>query len=161
MNNLIANYERILEVLRKILPDTLLSYQRRTPRLKDLELISLVLMAEFMGLDSENHLFRNLPNEPKTKIERSVYNRRKMKLSFVPSPHSFQQFPFEQDFYVFAEMQKFVFLQTKMPENLCNRRTRIAHNQAACKNERLIFGQFAIIGKGFHFLKIQLANVFF
>src|SRR5690606_1052602 len=83
MNNLIANYERILEVLRKISSDTLLSYQRRTPQLKDLELISLALTAEFMGIDSENHLFRNLPDLLKTKIERSVYNRRKRKLAFA------------------------------------------------------------------------------
>lgn len=83
MNNLIANYERILEVLRKTSTDTLLSYQRRTPQLKDLELVSLALTAEFMGIDSENHLFRNLPNSLKTKIERSVYNRRKRKLAFA------------------------------------------------------------------------------
>lgn len=50
--------------------------------MKDLELISLALTAEFMGIDSENHLFRNLPTSLKTKIERSVYNRRKRKLAF-------------------------------------------------------------------------------
>jgi len=61
MNNLLANYERILEVLRKISTDTLLIYQRRRPKLFDLELLSLVLTAEFKGIDSENHLFRNLP----------------------------------------------------------------------------------------------------
>lgn len=38
MNNLLANYERILEVLRKISTDTLLIYQRRKPKLFDLEL---------------------------------------------------------------------------------------------------------------------------
>lgn len=52
MNNLSVNYERILEVLRKISNDNLLSYQRRVPKLKDLELISLALTAEFMGIDS-------------------------------------------------------------------------------------------------------------
>ncbi len=62
MNNLQANYERILEVLRKISGENLLSYQRRVPKLKDLELISLVLTAEFMGIDSENHLFRHIPD---------------------------------------------------------------------------------------------------
>lgn len=50
--------------------------------MKDLELISLALTAEFMGIDSENHLFRNLPTSLKTKIERSVYIRRKRKLAF-------------------------------------------------------------------------------
>ena len=82
MNNLIANYERILEVLRKISKENLLPYQQRKPKMSDLELISLNLTAEFMGLDSENHLFRNLPASLKSKIERSVYNRRKRRLTF-------------------------------------------------------------------------------
>ncbi len=81
MNNLSANYERILEVLRKISSETLLSYQRRAPKLSDLQLISLSLTAEYMGIDSQNHLFRNIPSSLKSKIERSVYNRRKRRLS--------------------------------------------------------------------------------
>ena len=81
MNNLDANYKRILEVLRKISNENLLSYQRRTPKLKDLELISLALTVEFMGIDSENHLFRQIPKTIKCKIERSVYNRRKRRLA--------------------------------------------------------------------------------
>lgn len=81
MNNLDANYKRILEVLRKISNENLLSYQRRTPKLKDLELISLALTAKFMGIDSENHLFRQIPKTIKCKIERSVYNRRKRRLA--------------------------------------------------------------------------------
>ena len=81
MNNLSANYERILEVLRKISNENLLSYQRRVPKMKDLELISLALTAEYMGIDSENHLFRPVPKAIKCKIERSVYNRRKRRLS--------------------------------------------------------------------------------
>lgn len=81
MNNLDANYERILEVLRKISKEQLLSYQRRRPKMSDLELISLSLTAEFMGIDSENDLFRKLSKELSSKIERSVYNRRRRKLA--------------------------------------------------------------------------------
>ncbi|SDX02947.1 Transposase DDE domain-containing protein [Aequorivita viscosa] len=81
MNNLSANYERILEVLRKISKDQLLPYQRREPKLCDLELISLSLTAEFMGIDSENDLFRKLPAMISSKIERSVYNRRRRRLA--------------------------------------------------------------------------------
>ena len=80
MSNLNANYERILEVLRKISKEQLLAYQRRQPKLSDLELISLSLTAEFMGIDSENDLFRKLPKTISEKIERSVYNRRRRKL---------------------------------------------------------------------------------
>lgn len=74
MNNLNANYERILEVLQKISKQQLLSYQRRQPKMSDLELISLSFTAEFMGIDSENDLFRKLPKAISLKIERSVYN---------------------------------------------------------------------------------------
>ena len=80
MNNLNANYKRILEVLRKISKDQLLPYQRRKPKLSDLELISLSLTAEFLGIDSENDLFRKLPKSIHSKLERSVYNRRRRKL---------------------------------------------------------------------------------
>jgi hypothetical protein len=77
MNNLNANYERILKVLQEISKEQLLVYQRRQPKLSDLELISLNLTAEFMGIDSESDLFRKLPKSISTKIERSVYNRRR------------------------------------------------------------------------------------
>jgi hypothetical protein len=75
MNNLNANHERILEVLRKISKEQLLTYQRRKPKMSDLKLISLSLTAEFMSIDSENDLFRNLPKPLLSKIKRSVYKR--------------------------------------------------------------------------------------
>jgi hypothetical protein len=80
MNNLHANYERILEVLREISKEQLLTYQRRQPKLSDLELVCLSLTAEFMGIDSENDFFRKLPKTLSLKIERSVYNRRRRRL---------------------------------------------------------------------------------
>ena len=80
MNNLNANSKRLWEVLRKISKDQLLPYQRRKPKLSDLELISLSLTAEFLGIDSENDLFRKLPKSIHSKLERSVYNRRRRKL---------------------------------------------------------------------------------
>lgn len=80
MNNLNANYERILEVLRKISKENLLAYQRRRPKMSDLELVSLSITAEYMGIDSENNLFKMLPKPISSKIERSVYNRRRRKL---------------------------------------------------------------------------------
>lgn len=80
MNNLNANYERILEVLRKISKENLLPCQRRKPKLSDLEVIALSLTSEYMGVDSENHLFRILPPKFRQKIERSVHNRRRRRL---------------------------------------------------------------------------------
>ena len=80
MNNLNANYERILEVLQNISAKQLLIYQRREPKMSDLELIGLSLTAEFMGIDSESDLFRKLPKIISSKIDRSVYNRRRRRL---------------------------------------------------------------------------------
>lgn len=81
MNNLSANYERILEVLQKISKEQLLPYQRRRPKMSDLAVVSLSLTAEFMGIDSENNLFRKLPPSISSTIERSVYNRRRRRLA--------------------------------------------------------------------------------
>ncbi len=75
MNNLDVNFKRILEVLGEISEERLLPYQRCQPRLIYLELVCLRLTAEFMGIDSENDLFRRLPKILSSKIERSVYNR--------------------------------------------------------------------------------------
>jgi len=69
-----------LEVLLKISEHQLLPYQRRQPRFSDLELVSLSLTAEYLGIDSENDLFRKLPNAISSRIERSVYNRRRRRL---------------------------------------------------------------------------------
>jgi len=80
MNTLDVNYERILEVLRKISKEQFLTYQRRKPKMSDLELISLSLTAEFLRIDIEHDLFRKLPDAIYKKNERSVYNRRRRKL---------------------------------------------------------------------------------
>lgn len=80
MHNFRANFEKILEVLHSFSSENILPYQRRSPKLKDIEVVSLCLTAEYMSIDSENHLFRLLPEFLKLKIERSVYNRRKRKL---------------------------------------------------------------------------------
>jgi hypothetical protein len=80
MHNFIANYEIILKVLKQISKETLLPYQRRKPMLSDIEVISINLTAEYLGIDSECDLFRKLPPKLSTNIERSVYNRRRRRL---------------------------------------------------------------------------------
>lgn len=51
------------------------------PKLSDIELISLIILTEFKSIDSEYQLFREIKNfDIESKIERSVYNRRKRKL---------------------------------------------------------------------------------
>lgn len=81
MSNLEASYRLILREIRKISENENLYFKPITPKLSDLELISLIILAEFKSIDSEHQLFREIKGfEIESKIERSVYNRRKRKL---------------------------------------------------------------------------------
>jgi hypothetical protein len=80
MHNFQTNYDKILEVLNELGVKSNYLLQIRKPKLSDKELIAINLTSEYMILDSECQLFRVLPISLKTKIERSVYNRRKRKL---------------------------------------------------------------------------------
>lgn len=126
MNNLRANYERILEVLRKISTDRQLPVQRRRPAMSDLEVISLGLTAEYLGIDSENDLFRKLPSCLAFKIERTVYNRRKRRL--LPYQDAIRM-KLAESFNEFED----VFIVDSMPLEIC----RIARSSRSkiCKEE--------------------------
>jgi len=81
MHNFTANYDKILEILKQLgFDDENFLSQIRKPKLTDLKIIALNLTSEYMSVDSEYQLFRILPFEIKSLIERSVYNRRKRKL---------------------------------------------------------------------------------
>lgn len=81
MSNLEASYKLILKELIKISKVENFYFKPRKPKLSDLELISLIILAEFKSIDSEYQLFREIKDfDIASKIERSVYNRRKRKL---------------------------------------------------------------------------------
>ncbi|RMG81272.1 MAG: IS982 family transposase [Bacteroidetes bacterium] len=80
MNDFKANYDKILEILQQVSEKKNFLGQIRKPKLTDIELIAVNLTAEYMSIDSECQLFRILPDCLKSKIERSVYNKRKRKL---------------------------------------------------------------------------------
>jgi hypothetical protein len=84
MNNFSANYAKILDTLQKVESKMNFLNQKRRPKLSDIELISIDLTSEFLGIDSERDLFRKLPSELTSKIERSVFNRRKRGLYSRP-----------------------------------------------------------------------------
>lgn len=80
MNNFFRNYRKILRTLQQIEPKMNFLNQIRKPKLSDIELIAIDLTAEYLSIDSEYQLFRSLPSSFLSKIERSVYNRRKRRL---------------------------------------------------------------------------------
>jgi len=78
MHNFEANYNKILETLRLNIGKDNFIIQKRKPKLSDIELIAIGLTAEYMSIDSEHQLFRDLKSTSLHKlIERTVYNRRK------------------------------------------------------------------------------------
>ena len=90
MNNFITKYEKILEILKQFETKSNFLNQIRRPRLSDIELIAVDLTAESLSVDSEYQLFRLLPSSLSSRIERSVYNRRRRKLFFTRSAFRLQ-----------------------------------------------------------------------
>ena len=82
MSNIVKNYLRVLEVISSL--NCELIYKSgigRKQKMSDLEVIALSLTAEFMSIDSENSLFKQLlPGEIPNLIERSQFNKRRKKL---------------------------------------------------------------------------------
>lgn len=144
MSNFEAIYELILKQLHCISAKEDFYFKPRTPKLSDLELISLVLLAEYCSLDSECQLLRELKGTSlENKIERSVYNRRKRKL-----------FPFieqlrQQIANYFNEFENY-FVVDSMPVEVCklsrSSRSKICKeqgfgipNRGYCASQKLHF----------------------
>lgn len=78
MSNFEASYKIILKELREISKSDNFYFKPIMPKLSDIEVISLIISAEFKSIDSEYQLFKELKSTCiEGKIERSVYNRRK------------------------------------------------------------------------------------
>lgn len=82
MTNIVKNYFRVLEVISSL--NIELDFKSgigRKPKMSDIEVVPLSLTAEFMSIDSENSLFKQLiSGEIPNLIERSQFNKRRKKL---------------------------------------------------------------------------------
>lgn len=82
MSNIVKNYLRVLEVISSL--NCELEFKSgigRKQKMSDLEVVALSLTAEFMSIDSENSLFKEISTEQiPNLIERSQYNKRRRKL---------------------------------------------------------------------------------
>ena len=136
MSNLEASYKLILKELIKISKVENFYFKPIKPKLSDLELISLIILAEFKSIDSEYQLFREIKDfNIASKIERSVYNRRKRKL-----------FPFIEEIRLkmvekFNDFENY-FIVDSMPLEVC----KLARSSRSkiCKEV-----DYAIPNKGF------------
>lgn len=113
MSNFEASYKIILKELREISKSENFYFKPIMPKLSDIEVISLMISAEFKSIDSEYQLFRELKGTCiEGKIERSVYNRRKRRL-----------FPFIEEIRMkmvqrFNEFENY-FVVDSMPLEVC------------------------------------------
>jgi len=82
MTNIVKNYFKVLEVISSL--NCELVYKSgvgRRSKMSDLEVVALSLTAEFMSIDSENSLFKQINQvEIPNLIERSQFNKRRRKL---------------------------------------------------------------------------------
>jgi len=148
MNNFKANYNKILEVLKSITEKEQFLKQKRKPKLKDIELIAMNLTAEYMSIDSECQLFREISIDLKNKIERSVYNRRKRKLffaiEFIRKELSNRFNEFENYFVVDSMPLEVVKLSRSNSSKICKEEFYSAPNRGFCASQNMHYYGYKI-----------------
>ena len=128
MSNIVKNYLRVLEVISSLNYELIYkSGVGRKQKMSDLEVVALSLTAEFMSIDSENSLFKQINQaEIPNLIERSQFNKRRRKL-FLFSEEIRTKLARE-----FLEFEDY-FIVDSMPLEICkfSRHSRIK----ICKEE--------------------------
>lgn len=90
MHNIKTNFDIIRDICKSIFNDSILddgNFQKypNPPKMSDIQLIALVLTAESLSIDSENHFFNKLKEEYFDEfyrlIDRRNFNRRRKRLS--------------------------------------------------------------------------------
>ncbi|WKS94553.1 IS982 family transposase [Riemerella columbina] len=129
MNNLIQNYKIILKELKETCKNIPTKKQIRKPKLSDMELVALNITAEYMSINSELQLFRCIAGtELDSKIERSVYNKRKRKLfSYIEKIRK----TLSEKFSDFTD----VFIVDSTPIEIC--KVSRAHRSAICSTDEI------------------------
>jgi len=141
MHNFEANYDKILEVLNQIGVKDNYAHQIRKPRLSDKELVAINLTSEYLGIDSECQLFRLLPTVLSSKIERSVYNRRKRNLFSYQEQlrlklaKSFNEF---EDYFIVDSMPLEVCKYSRASRsNICKSNLETAPDRGFCASQNM------------------------
>ena len=128
MSNIVKNYYRVLEVISSLHWE----YEHkskvgRKSKMSDIEVVALSLTSEYMSIDSENSLFKQIkPSEIPNLIERSQFNKRRRKLFFFLNKIRLKLAS------SFIEFEKY-FIVDSMPLEICkfSRHNRIK----ICKDE--------------------------
>ena len=143
-----SNYDKILETLKTITKKESFLTQIREPKLKDIELIAMNLTSEYMSIDSESQLFRVIPEALSSKIERSVYNRKKRKLftamEFIRDKLS-EKFNEFEDYYIVDSMPLEVTkLSISGRSTICKESYITAPNKGFCASQNMTYYGYKI-----------------
>lgn len=148
MNNFKSNYDKILEILKRISKKESFLTQIREPKLKDIELIAMNLTSEYMSIDSECQLFRVIPKDLSSKIERSVYNRRKRKLffamEFIREKLSAKFNDFESCYIVDSMPLEVTKLSRSGRSTICKESYYTAPNKGFCASQNMTYYGYKI-----------------
>lgn len=149
MHNLKDNFDKILEVIKSIGKEILdekgnFFKRSRLPKLSDVELISLNLTAEYMGIDSENNLFIRLKSvDFPNLIDRSGYNRRRRNLYIYIEQirqllaHQFNKF---EDIFVVDSMPLEVCkLSRSQRSSICQKAIETAPSKGYCASMNMSY----------------------
>jgi len=144
MSNFEANYELILKELQKIVFDNNFYFKPINPKLSDLELVAINLTAEFLSIDSEYQLFRNLKRTYLSdKIERSVYNKRKRKLFYwmeeIRKKIALKLNEFERHFIVDSMPLEVCKLSRATRSKICKEQEKATPNRGYCASQGVSF----------------------
>ena len=152
MSNIVKNYEKVLEVINTLeLPINQQVKAGRKAKMSDIEVVALSLTAEYMSIDSENSLFKQLKSEPVANlIERSQYNKRRRKL------FEFSELLRVQLYSRFNEFEDY-FVIDSMPLEVCKmaRHTRVkvcreifetAPDKGFCASQNSWFFGYKLLG---------------
>ena len=144
MHNLLQSYEFILNQLKQIEIKDNAYFKPIKPKMTDLELFTLNITAEYLGIDSEYQLFRNLKGTYLfDKIERSVYNRRKRKLFFwmeeIRKKLALQFNEFEDFFVVDSMPLEVCKLARSTRSKICKETENALPNRGYCASQNTHF----------------------
>ncbi len=170
MSNIVKNYLRVLEVISSL--NCELEYKSGVGgkvKMSDIEVVALSLTAEYMSIDSENDLFKQLVNSSiPNLIERSQFNKRRRKLfEFLEKirtilASSFLEF---ENYFIIVSMP--LEICKKARENrikICKKDFETAPSKGFCASQDTWFYGYKLHGicsvSGvFHSIDITKANV--
>lgn len=156
MHNFKANFDKILSVLKSNCKDLFdqngnFGLKIKKPKLSDIELSAMIITAEFLGIDSETHLFRTLDNTDFIKkIERSVYNKRKrnradlLELIRAKLAHKFNEF---EDYFIVDSMPLEVCkLSRSSRSTICKNDFKTSPDRGFCASQNMYYYGYKLHG---------------